>query len=203
MKVIQLPENQPLLYYLAEEQRLARECEDDVFFTWISPPTVICGRHQDIEAEVNLPFCREHDIAVVRRQSGGGCVYSDRGNLMLSMVVHSEHNQEVYASFLSGLVSALQSLGIAAVSTTHNDVMVGDRKVAGSAAMRYLDCTIVHSTLLYDVDLEMLVAAITPSVEKLAKHGVSSVRQRVLNLRELGIPSMSDLRHHIEACFGG
>jgi len=34
-------------------------------------PTVIFGRNQDIEAEVNLDYCRAHGIGVYRRKSGG------------------------------------------------------------------------------------------------------------------------------------
>ena len=47
--------------------------------------------------------------------------------------------------------------------------------------------TIVHGTMLYDLDFEALTLATTPSAEKLAKHGVQSVRQRVVNLKSLGL----------------
>ena len=57
--------------------------------------------------------------------------------------------------------------------------------------------TIVHGTLLVDVDFEMLQQAITPSVEKLAKHGVKSVRQRVANIAEKIEYTMSDVEQKI------
>ena len=65
----------PLPFYLAMEEWLARrEGPDSYFFMWQVDPTVICGRHQDVELETDLDFCHSHDIRVVRRKSGGGCV---------------------------------------------------------------------------------------------------------------------------------
>jgi len=59
---------------------------------------------------------------------------------------------------------------------------VDGRKVSGNACYALPTGTIVHGTMLWDVDFAALQQAITPSREKLAKHGVESVRQRVANL---------------------
>jgi lipoic acid synthetase/lipoate-protein ligase A len=104
---------------------------------------------------------------------------------MISFVSPSTHNQEVFDSFLAMLATALNELGYAAVTTAHNDVLVSDRKVAGTACYTVPTGTVVHACMLYDVDLEALQNAITPSVEKLQKHAVQSVRQRVRNLRDI------------------
>jgi lipoate-protein ligase A len=55
--------------------------------------------------------------------------------------------------------------------------------------------------MLYDVNLEALQQAITPTKEKLAKHGVASVRQRVANIKELtdAFADIHALRAYIEA----
>ena len=44
--------------------------DDGAFFIWQVAPTVIFGRNQDMNAEVNVPYCREHGIAMYRRKSG-------------------------------------------------------------------------------------------------------------------------------------
>ena len=159
-------------------------CEP-VFFTWIVPPTVIYGRHQDRQQEVNEAYCATHGVQVVQRQSGGGCVYADNGNLMVSFVSPSIRSQEVFEQFLQMLSGALQQLGYQAVTTAHNDILVSDRKVAGTACYTTSTGTVVHASMLYDVRLEALEQAITPSAAKLQKHAVSSVRQRVTNLRQI------------------
>jgi lipoic acid synthetase/lipoate-protein ligase A len=202
MLYIALPDNEKriLPFYLAMEEYVARHLdEDDCFFMWQVDPTVIFGRNQLIENEVNIPYCRQHGIATYRRKSGGGCVYADRGNLMISYISPSTRSQEVFEEFLAMLSSALRALGYDAVTTAHNDVLVGDRKVAGTACYTTPTGTVVHASMLYDVNLDDLQQSITPSVEKLQKHAVSSVRQRVRNLREIiDLGDIYSFRSHLE-----
>jgi len=158
--------------------------QSPTFFTWRVAPTVIYGRHQCREQEVNEAYCQEHDIRIVQRKSGGGCVYADEGNLMLSFISPSTHSEEVFHDFLHVVAAALCQMGYEAVTTEHNDILVQGYKVAGFACYALSTGTIVHACMLYDVNLDHLIQAITPSAQKLAKHAVMSVRQRVHNLRE-------------------
>lgn len=171
--------------YLAMETDMVKTIQEPTVFTWVVSPTVIYGRHQLREQEVNEAYCASHGVRVVQRQSGGGCVYADRGNLMVSFVSPSTHSQEVFDAFLMLLSGALRDLGYDAVTTAHNDVLVAGRKVAGTACYTTPTGTVVHACMLYDVNLTDLEAAITPSEAKLAKHAVASVRQRVRNLRDI------------------
>ena len=185
MLLARVIEGLPLMDYLAMETDMVKTIQEPTVFTWVVSPTVIYGRHQCAEAEVNEAYCHAHGIAVVQRQSGGGCVYADRGNLMISCVSPSTRSQEVFDQFLVLLSGALRQLGYEAVTTAHNDVLVGDRKVCGTACYTTPTGTVVHASMLYDVNLTDLEAAITPSEAKLAKHAVASVRQRVRNLRDI------------------
>ena len=185
MLLARVIEGLPLMDYLAMEADMVKTIQEPTVFTWVVSPTVIYGRHQCAEAEVNEAYCHAHGIAVVQRQSGGGCVYADRGNLMVSFVSPSTRSQEVFDQFLVLLSGALRQLGYDAVTTAHNDVLVAGRKVAGTACYTTPTGTVVHASMLYDVNLTDLEAAITPSEAKLAKHAVASVRQRVRNLREI------------------
>lgn len=199
--LINLPTDQRLVWYLAAEEYFAKHIHSllhrqgighgnnkdiyGIFFTWIVPPTVIFGRHQVMQNEVNIPFCQANGIAMYRRKSGGGCVYADEGNLMISYISPSSHSEQVFQSYLDQMSNTLCQLGFDAVKSTHNDIMVGEYKVSGNACFALPQATIVHGTLLYDVNFDMLQQAITPSQEKLAKHGVQSVRQRVKNLKNI------------------
>ena len=186
MKHVVLPEvkDRSLVFYLAMEEFVAREIEDEAFFVWRVNPTVIIGRNQDVEAEVNMDYCMSHGVEVVRRKSGGGCVYSDMGNIMISYVSRRGDVSEVFGRYLDALVGCLQALCLDARKSGRNDVMVGERKVSGNAFHMLPDRSIVHGTLLYSTDFDALETAIRPPVEKLERHGVSSVRQRVANLSE-------------------
>lgn len=201
MKKVVIPAGAPdrLTFFLAVEEYLAKSVKEELFFTWQSPPTVICGRNQVIENEVNLEYCRENNIVVVRRKSGGGCVYSDWGNVMLSFVTPDLGVEEVFARYLEMVAGVLRELGFDAVTTEHNDILVGGRKVSGNACFATPRATIVHGTMLYDLDFDALARSTTPSAEKLAKHGVQSVRQRVVNLKSLGLKlDAAGLRKYFE-----
>lgn len=188
---------------MALEAKMVQTVQTPVLFTWIVEPTVIYGKHQIREQEVNERYCEEHSIRVVQRQSGGGCVYADRGNLMISYISPSIHSQEVFETFLRMVAGALNRMGYPAVTTAHNDVLVGDRKVAGTACYTTPTGTVVHASMLYEVDMEALERAITPSAEKLEKHAVASVRQRVRNLREIkDLGTMTEFRERIEKEMG-
>ena len=204
MTIVHFEEGLALTEYLQKEQELVKSVAEPMLFTWIVSPTVIYGRHQSAEVEVNEAYCREHGIAVVQRKSGGGCVYADEGNLMISFISPSTHSEQVFAQFLAMVAQALQAKGLPAVTTAHNDILVDGRKVSGCACFTAPTGTIVHGTLLYDVNLEAMLAAITPTTAKLAKHGVASVRQRVANLRELttAFDSIHALRAYIEGYIG-
>ena len=185
MLYIPAPEGKRLVWYLSMEEYLAQHATEDVFFSWVVAPTVIFGRHQVMEAEVNMPYCQAHGVQMYRRKSGGGCVYSDAGNLMLSYITPNTHSEQVFQWYLDTVADALKAMGFPAAKTEHNDVLIGDKKVSGNACYALPTGTIVHGTMLYNVDFAALQEAITPSHEKLAKHGVQSVRQRVVNLKEL------------------
>ena len=65
MVYIALPDNEVrrLSFYLAMEEYVAKHVKaDDSFFMWQVEPSVIFGRNQLIENEVNLNFCRKHHI---------------------------------------------------------------------------------------------------------------------------------------------
>lgn len=192
------PPNKRLVWYLAMEEYLAQHVgKEPLFFSWVVSPTVIFGRHQVMENEVNIPYCHEHNIATYRRKSGGGCVFADRGNLMLSYITPSTHSEQVFQEYLDMMSCALRTLGFPAVKSEHNDILIDGHKVSGNACYALSTGTIVHGTLLYNVNFSMLQQAITPSKEKLAKHGVQSVRQRVINLMDLkgaaNIPSLNSI----------
>ena len=184
MTYIQAPADKRLVWYLAMEEYLAKQVDEELFVTWIASPTVIFGRHQVMEAEVNVDFCRANGIAMYRRKSGGGCVYADEGNLMMSYISPSTHSEVVFQSFLDKVSGVLHDLAFAAVKSEHNDIMVEGHKVSGNACYTLSTGTIVHGTMLVNVDFDMLQQAITPTAAKLAKHGVQSVRQRVANLSQ-------------------
>lgn len=83
MKYLTLPSDdvRRLTFYLAMEEHAAgiirnHEGVDELFFMWRVRPTVIFGRNQLIDSEVNIDYCKRQNIEFYRRKNGGGCVYA-------------------------------------------------------------------------------------------------------------------------------
>ena len=200
MVYIALPEEQRrrLSFYLAMEEWVARHIdEDDCFFMWQVNPTVIFGRNQLIENEVNVDYCRQHGIDMQRRKSGGGCVYADMSNVMFSYITKDNNVNLTFNRYINMVVLTLCKLGIDARATGRNDIMIGDRKVSGNAFYHVSGRSIVHGTMLYDTDMRNMVGAITPSDEKLVSKGVKSVRQHIALLKDYTDISLEDFKSHV------
>ena len=197
MKYITLPtsEVRRLSFYLAMEEYVARRMdESDCFFMWQVQPSVIFGRNQVMENEVNVDYCRAHGISMYRRKSGGGCVYADMDNLMLSYISADENVNFAFHKFINMVLLVLRKMGIEATGTSHNDVLIGGQKVCGTACYHVGGKSIVHGTMLYDTNMQHMTHAITPSREKLQRKGVESVRQRITLLKNYTSLSLDDMK---------
>lgn len=175
-----------LSFYLAMEEFVAKQLKqlDECFFMWQVEPTVIFGRNQLIENEVNLDYCRAHHIDTIRRKSGGGCVYADMNNVMFSYINTGWDITLTFDHYLQKTVQMLRSLGVDATSSSRNDILIDGRKVSGYAFYHIPGRNIVHGTMLYDTDMQNMVGSITPSDQKLVSKGVESVRQHICLLKD-------------------
>ncbi|MCI9607341.1 MAG: lipoyltransferase [Muribaculaceae bacterium] len=200
MIYVSLPDNtpRPLPFYLAMEEWLARNSRDDLFFMWQVDPTVICGRNQIVDLEVDLDYCRKNNINVCRRKSGGGCVFADRNNIMFSFITSSSSVTTTFAAYTGMVAAMLRDLGMNASSTSRNDVLIDGLKVSGNAFYHLPGCgrCIVHGTMLYDADITAMCRAITPSRAKLESKGVASVASRITTIRSHSAISLENFKSH-------
>lgn len=203
MTNILLPDSvrRDLAFYLAMEEYVAKSLDAEALFIWQTGPTVIFGRNQILENEVNLEYCQERGVEIVQRRSGGGCVYSDEGNMMISYVSRRGDVADVFERYLSSMTDILCGMGFNAVRSGRNDILVDGRKVSGNAFHQLPDRSIVHGTLLHSTDLDALEKAILPPTEKLHRHGVESVRQRVVNLSDIRPVCKDELKQAILSYF--
>ncbi len=185
---VALPSTLPqmrLPFYLAVEEWVALTLPPaEYFFTWTSDPTVIYGRNQDMATELDKEYCENNGIQYYRRKSGGGCVYSDRHNIMTSYVAPAENVATTFSRYTGLLAQALRNLGLDASATGRNDVLIGDRKVSGCAFYHIPGRSIAHGTMLYSTNMKHMLNAITPSRSKLESKQVQSVQSRITTLSE-------------------
>ena len=199
MKYILLPEPDTihqLPFYFAVEEYVARHYTDDEYFVgWRVNPTVMLGRNQLIDNEVNAGYCKLHEIDIFRRKSGGGCIYADEGCIQFSYISRTSNANEAFACYMQRMVRMLQGLGIDARLSGRNDILIDNAKVSGCAFYQLPGWSVLHNSLLFDTRLDHLSNALTPAKEKLQSKGVESVKQRVMNLAaytHLGISAFMD-----------
>lgn len=146
------------------------------------PHAVSIGCFQGIRDEVNLEVCRESGIDVVRRWTGGGAVYHDQEityGVIAPLEMFPRNIIESYRLICGWLVRGLESLGIEAEFRPINDILVGGRKISGSAQTRRGGVLLQHGTLLYDLDLATMFSALNVSREKISDKMIKSAEERV------------------------
>ena len=149
---------------------------------WRVNPTVMLGRNQLIDNEVNTDYCKEHKIDIFRRKSGGGCIYADKGCIQFSYISRSVNANEAFAAYMQRMADLLKGLKIDAQLSGRNDILINGTKVSGCAFYQLSNRSVLHNSLLFDTQLDHLSNALTPAKEKLQSKGVASVRQRVTNV---------------------
>jgi lipoate-protein ligase A len=158
--------------------------ENNYFMLWQNRPSIIVGKHQNTGEEVNHNFVKEHNIAVVRRLSGGGAVYHDLGNLNFTFISSNGRQGAIdFSYFCKPICEALSSFGVPVVISGRNDMTVNGKKFSGNAQYIKNDRVMHHGTILYDSDLDMLSEALKPGSDKIESRGIKSIQSRVTNIK--------------------
>ncbi len=151
---------------------------------WQNHNTVVIGKNQNTQAEIDSAYVREHGIRVVRRLSGGGAVYHDDGNLNFTFITDAEDGQRIdLHRFCVPIARTLQSFGVDAQISGRNDITVDGKKFSGNAQYVRQGRVMHHGTLMFDSDLTVLQKVLRVNREKLSSKGIASVSSRVTNLR--------------------
>lgn len=168
---------------------------------WQNRPVIVVGRFQNARQEINPDFVRENDIAVVRRMTGGGAVYHDSGTLNYTFAHHLGKNGTLPSFSEAGkpMAEALRSLGLPVTFSGRNDLLLGERKVAGVAYCRRGPAFLHHGCILVNSDLDVLARALAVDPEKFRSKGVPSVRSRVGNLSDVRPLTVEEIRAAILA----
>ena len=194
MRYLKNPSTNPYYNMAFDEYCLeSLPIDEPVFFLWQNRPAVIVGYNQEVNTEVNLDYLKEKGIDLVRRVTGGGAVYHDLENLNYTIVGRSEDLERDYPEYAALMMKALQALGVPATLSGRNDILVDGKKVSGFAKRVCKNRLMVHGTLMYNVDVDVLTNVLNPSTTKLQSKGIASVRSRVTNLCNY-LPELSDIQ---------
>ena len=181
-------------YNLAFEEYIftATDYGEPVLLLWQNAPAVIVGRYQNTLEEINYDYIREKGIRVIRRNTGGGAVYHDLGNLNYSFIIPDVESKVDFGTFTIPVVRALRSCGINAEQTGRNDILADGRKFSGNAQQFSKRRLLHHGTLMFDVEMEAVGDALRPKEGKFRSKATKSVRSRVTNLKPLFVEAGGD-----------
>ena len=154
-----------------------------VLYLWRNRPSVIIGRNQNPWEECRLSEMREDGVCLARRFSGGGAVYHDPGNVNFSFLTRKEDSDIDRQSEV--ILRGIRKLGVPAERTGRNDLTAEGRKFSGNAFYETGGCSCHHGTIMLEVDTEAMEKYLSVPAAKLRSRGISSVRSRVINLKEI------------------
>lgn len=177
-----------IYFHLATEEYLLKQGNDDVFMLWQDTPSVVIGKHQRLQSEVDTEWAERERIHIARRFSGGGTVYHDLGNVNLTFIETVSRLPE-FITYLQRTLDFLASIGVMAEGDERLGIYLDGLKISGSAQCVHKDRVLYHCTLLYDTNLTVLNKVLNP--ESLADdetlssvYAVPSVRSEVTNIRK-------------------
>jgi lipoate-protein ligase A len=189
-EIVVIASDGPPISDLAREAWLLEQAatgRPSLFVTSWAGPVVALGYGQDA-AGLDLDFCRDHSIPVLRRLTGGtGVVH--QGDLGVGLALPQDHPWaagivSLYGRFLDTLEPALRSLGsrvsrlddpahagrvrspICFLDQLSDTLVVDDKKAVGCAQTRRKGSVLIHAAVLLGLDAELYEAVFrVPSSE--------------------------------------
>lgn len=172
-------------FNLALEQYLLENRRGEYFWFWRNERSVVVGKNQNTQSEIDQEFVEKHGICVVRRLSGGGAVFHDLGNINYSYVTdHIPGDFIDFAKYTRPIIEVLSTLGVRAELSGRNDILVNGSKISGNAQYVRGERLLHHGTLLFDADINYMQNALHADGDKFIDKAVRSVRGRVVNLKQ-------------------
>ncbi len=171
-------------FNLAMEEYFLKNAKDDLFLLWRNESAIIVGKNQNTLSEINYEYVKDNNITVVRRQSGGGAVFHDLGNLCFTFIACNNNSFSDFKRFTMPIVEALKGLGLNAEFSGRNDLLIDGKKFSGNAQYNYKDRVMHHGTLLFSSEINDVSAALKVKPIKFEGKSVKSVKSRVTNISE-------------------
>ena len=178
-------ENTDPFFNLASEEVLLKFREEDYFLIYRNRPSIVVGKHQNTLAEINLPFVEDQGIVVARRISGGGTVFHDLGNLNFAFISSGRQGELVdYRKHTLPIILAMEKLGLVVNLGKRNELLLGSRKISGTASHVFKNRVMHHGTLLFSSRMKDLSRALKVKAGKFEDRAVKSIRSDVTNIRD-------------------
>ncbi|QHX37027.1 lipoate--protein ligase [Spiroplasma sp. BIUS-1] len=162
----------------------SKKYSEPILFLWQNDNTIVVGRNQNAAWEINLQNAQKDSVNIVRRNSGGGTVFHDLGNMNFSIIYTDTENKAVslFSSMLEPVIETLNKLKVPAKFSGRNDIELNGKKISGNAMWKHEDRFLQHGTILFNANLEKLTNYLTVDRAKILSKNIKSIAARVTNI---------------------
>ncbi len=150
---------------------------------YVNSACIVIGKHQNPWREIDLAAAVRSSVPVLRRISGGGAVYHDKGNLVFTVM--ARRNVLDRRRNLDFIRSALESLSVRVRATPTFDLFAGDRKISGNSFCFRRDRALHHGTILVSADRDLMKRLLKREEPQITTHAVASRPAPTINLVEI------------------
>ena len=172
-------------FNLAAEEVLLKNRTEDYFLLYRNRPSIVVGKHQNTLAEINMSFIEKKGFTVARRISGGGTVFHDLGNVNFAFITSGREGELVdYKKHTRPVIEALKGIGLDVKLGKRNELLLGEKKISGTASHVFKQRVLHHGTLLFSSEMNNLSQALKIKPGKFEDRAVKSVRSEVTNIRD-------------------
>jgi lipoate-protein ligase A len=179
------------LWHAAARLRSSGEIERNILaINWPTYPIVSCGYHQVVSQVVDLEYCEENNIPVIRRAVGGGAVYLDSTQLFYHFIWHNDtpyipkNINGIFSTLLKPVVKTYRDFGVEAEYKPINDILAKNRKISGNGAGMFDSSNVLVGNFILDFPREEMARILLVPDEKF--------RDKVFKSLQTGISSFKD-----------
>lgn len=157
-------------------------------------PAVCLFYYNDPDKEIDLDFCRYHDIEVGRRDTGGSPYWMDPGTIAVILCFDRREVPdfpaslpEAYRFLIEGCANSLSGkFSIPFIYRPLNDLEVKGRKISGHTLTFQGDiCRFTAGPQILRSRLDLMIQALKPLPEKFADKEAKSIAERITSFQDV------------------
>ena len=199
IKLDKLPGQDSMLIF----HTLARIGYEGLIIVSPAQPLASIGYFQDAAKEIDLDFCRNAGISVMRREVGGGATYLDENQIFYQVIWNSRNRKfpsnikRIFRLLSQPPCETYQKFGIKASFRAENDIITDKgKKIAGEGGGDIADSMVFVGGILLDFDYVTMSKVLKVPDEKFRDKIYKSMEENLTTMkRELGeIPSREEIK---------
>ncbi|MEE9371883.1 MAG: lipoate protein ligase C-terminal domain-containing protein [Saprospiraceae bacterium] len=176
-----------------------KDTPDTIVLNWSSEPYVCIGFHGELLREVDMKYCKDKGLPVLRRETGGGTVYLDENQLFAQWVFSKDNLphkiDDRFDLFTRPMIQTYRCFDINAYVFPPNDVHVDGKKIVGTGAATIGDAEVMTGNFLFDFDSEAMSKVLSLPDGSFRKMTYDSLRQFMTSIKEetTEVPTFQEL----------